>query len=169
MSDIQLPEDLRPSRPLEVATIATDVPGLITMDNALKLSDEILEKVGLAKVDTHMARLVHALGVQYETLGVLRSSRGTSLMNQQAMLNGVIAMNKAMDESTDLEFKSKMAYALGYMGEKLAKVTKALNETEEEHKIVQEGSTGKRRTSFIPGATINAENVQIVNAPQKPA
>lgn len=164
MSQTQIPAELRPSGPLESANTAVDIQSGLDVDRCLDDADEILGKCGLVKVSTPMAKLMHALGAKYDTIGVLKSNRGASVMNQHALMNGVVAMNNAIAAEENAERKSKLVYALGYVAEKLAKVTALMNRAEEEHRIAVEAAQPQRRNSFMPGSVVGAQTGTVINA-----
>lgn len=176
MSHLQIPQELKPAGPLESAGVTIDIQSAQDTDRCLDEADAILHQAGLVKVNTNMARLLHALGGKYDTIGVLKSNRGVSVMNQHALINGVLAMNEAIAKEEDVEKKSKYVYALGYAAEKLSKVTALMNRAEEEHKIAADAASPQRRNSFAPGSvvgapgtTVYADNVQFVAHPTQKA
>lgn len=169
MNDVMIPEHLKPSGIIERAKITPEMSNGIEVDSAVAAAQALMEKTTLVKVDNKTVELAYALGVTFETLGVLRIGRGSSLMNQQALTNTVIKLNSAIENATSDDQKAKLSYCLAYVSDKLAKVTKQMSDTEQESKAM-EGShgPGRRRSSFIPGTHVTATNVQIVNGAPTP-
>lgn len=174
MSEIKIPESLLPSGSINLVTVKPDVGSINPEEvtESLARMETMLIASGVVTASRQMMTLIHSLGVDAEKVGILKLSRGSGILNHQAVLSILIKMSQAADKATDDNLVAKLGYAIGYVSEKLSKLSKTMNESEVEAKSADDtnSSAARRRRTFQPGTVVNAQNVQILNGatPLKP-
>lgn len=165
--------------PIETEVECIGSRTIIKPDPTSEQIDELSEKLGLVSLSEKFVLNLSKLGENVEALGITRFAQGTSTFNIQAMGSIIAKLQARAMKSENIKELKDIAYAIGYVADKLTRANKAMVTAENEH-VEQVRNAGAKKhlaTSFQPGAACGpVVNVGIVvsrdavqtTAPEKP-
>lgn len=166
MNAIQIPESLTPDA-VEQAKVAAKISPM-AIDRSLSKMEELLGQSGMVKIGMPVVRLIHSLGVEAETVGVLTLTRGYGIMTHQALLNSMQKLAQVMERAQDDALVTKAGYAIGYVSGQMGKLSKSMTEAENDDKELNRPdpmpASTKRRT-FGAGSIVMGNTVHVHAAP----
>jgi hypothetical protein len=144
-----------PTEDVESIQVEVRTPDNITT----KISEVNSEMVsmGLVKMEDSFIQRIRAIGLGTESLGASGIAQGFCVATQTQVFTTMQKLGAMMEKhEADPEMTRGIAYAIGYLADKLTKATKVSIEVVGENRMAQDGSAPQRSRTFKPGEVVGS-------------
>lgn len=140
----------------KIETRATQaIEPVIPLDVSLEEMAQITNEFQQVPITHNRYAQLRKLGVGMEQAGVVRLTNGYSLLSMDAMSDAIRVLHqKIVEKGVEPERFEALCKMLGYLTERLAKITKNAVETEETARVGAEEAEKRRRRSFLPHTVV---------------